>query len=275
MLKPAQARHLATLFLHAGSARFPRLLIALCRRGFDCNTVAVMVFSEAPEARILDSWVEDPALDRVFRDVYARGVFRLDPFYQARNHCRRPEFLRLRDIAPDRFFTSEYFRRYYSLTAFTDEMGFLMPFDPGASLHLSISRRGTDRRFSPSERRWLEAMAPVLGALLIRHYGREELPREAPEPVAPLSQRIEAHARHTFLADLTRREALVLQHVLEGYSNTAIGLLIDVSPLTVKVHRRNAYRKLGISTQAELFAAFIPALTGTLGGREVTGATPW
>lgn len=243
-----------------GSPGFARLLMGAFRHALDCNTVAIMVFSERSGATILDAWIEDPRLDRVFRNIYVSGACRLDPFFQQSLRTRRPAFLRLRDIAPDRFFTTEYFRRYYRRTAFSDEMGFLMPFGPGAALHLSISRRGTDRRFSPRERRGLEACAPLLATLLEQHYGPAGTVQGAEVDATPIAVRIETHARARLGADLTRREALVLQHVLEGYSNVAIGLLIEVSPLTVKVHRRNAYRKLGISSQAELFAAFIPAL---------------
>ncbi|MCR9194483.1 MAG: LuxR C-terminal-related transcriptional regulator [Hyphomonas sp.] len=260
MLTNAHARHLASLLARVGQRQFARLLIAGLRRSLDCNTVAIIAFSKRTGATILDSWVEDPALDRVFRDVYVNGAFRLDPFYQEGLRAQRPQFLRLKDIAPDRFFTTEYFRRYYRRTAFSDEMGFIMPYGEGIALHLSVSRRGTDQRFSGRERRALEASAPLLAVMLKRHYGVPAESADVASDLVPIATRLEAHARKHLNADLTPREALVLQHVLEGYSNVAIGLLIDVSPLTVKVHRRNAYRKLGISSQAELFAAFIPAL---------------
>ena len=32
---------------------------------------------------------------------------------------------------------------------------------------------------------------------------------------------------------------------------------LSISPGTVKIHRKNIYRKLKVSTQAELFAAFM------------------
>ncbi|MGH9612226.1 MAG: LuxR C-terminal-related transcriptional regulator [Bryobacteraceae bacterium] len=35
---------------------------------------------------------------------------------------------------------------------------------------------------------------------------------------------------------------------------------MDLSPGAVKVHRRNVYGKLGISSQAELFAAFLESM---------------
>jgi hypothetical protein len=36
-----------------------------------------------------------------------------------------------------------------------------------------------------------------------------------------------------------------------------VALSLDISPGTVKIHRKNIYRKLKVSSQAELFAAFM------------------
>lgn len=53
---------------------------------------------------------------------------------------------------------------------------------------------------------------------------------------------------------LTRREADVLQHLREGRSNAEIALALTVSVETVRTHRRNIYRKLGVRTRRELAA---------------------
>jgi two-component system, NarL family, nitrate/nitrite response regulator NarL len=53
---------------------------------------------------------------------------------------------------------------------------------------------------------------------------------------------------------LTRREADVLEHLRAGRSNAEIGLALHVSVETVRTHRRNIYRKLGVRTRRELAA---------------------
>ncbi|WP_417808531.1 response regulator transcription factor [Thioclava sp.] len=45
---------------------------------------------------------------------------------------------------------------------------------------------------------------------------------------------------------LTPRETEVIAMVQRGYSTTAIGAHLSISDETVKVHRKNAYRKLSI-----------------------------
>ena len=53
---------------------------------------------------------------------------------------------------------------------------------------------------------------------------------------------------------LTRREKHTMDLILSGHGSEAIGLHLGIALPTVKTHRRNLYRKLGISSQAELFA---------------------
>jgi DNA-binding CsgD family transcriptional regulator len=53
-----------------------------------------------------------------------------------------------------------------------------------------------------------------------------------------------------------------VSYVLQGHSTESIARHLDISPGTVKIHRKNIYRKLGISTQAQLFASFLRSLPG-------------
>jgi len=53
---------------------------------------------------------------------------------------------------------------------------------------------------------------------------------------------------------LTRREADVLEHLQQGRSNAEIALALHVGVETVRTHRRNIYRTLGVRTRRELAA---------------------
>jgi hypothetical protein len=44
---------------------------------------------------------------------------------------------------------------------------------------------------------------------------------------------------------------------------------LSISPGTVKIHRKNIYRKMKVSTQAELFAAFLGLATGSYSPRDM------
>ena len=82
----------------------------------------------------------------------------------------------------------------------------------------------------------------ILNAIHLASRGLHVLPRTAgefaTEPLGP--------------ALLTPREADVLEHLQAGRSNAEIALALSVSVETVRTHRRNIYRKLGVRTRREL-----------------------
>ena len=61
-------------------------------------------------------------------------------------------------------------------------------------------------------------------------------------------------------AGLTPREEAVLGRIVSGISTEGIALDLDVKPSTVITLRKRGYAKLGIATQAELFARCLQAL---------------
>jgi len=63
-------------------------------------------------------------------------------------------------------------------------------------------------------------------------------------------------------SDLTPRESTIGELILKGHSSLSISLLLGISVETVRVHRRNLYRKLDVASQAQLFAL---AIHGTAG----------
>ncbi|MBU6424764.1 MAG: helix-turn-helix transcriptional regulator [Rhodospirillales bacterium] len=68
---------------------------------------------------------------------------------------------------------------------------------------------------------------------------------------------LEAQLRHYANPPLTDREVQVAMLMLAGDSTKAIAIRLSISPETVKVHRRNLYEKLGVSSQVEIFTIFM------------------
>lgn len=62
--------------------------------------------------------------------------------------------------------------------------------------------------------------------------------------------RPEAHTSDATLNQLTARERDVLGKLLEGLPNKGIARQLDIQEVTVKLHLRNVYRKLGAANRA-------------------------
>jgi DNA-binding NarL/FixJ family response regulator len=81
----------------------------------------------------------------------------------------------------------------------------------------------------------------ILTAVHLASRGLHVLPRNGAGPTPPMGPEL-----------LTPREADVLEHLRQGRSNAEIALALHVSVETVRTHRRNIYRKLGVRTRREL-----------------------
>ncbi len=181
---------------------------------------------------------------------YATGPFLLDPFYLACREGRAPGVWRLQDLVPSSFLLSEYYRRFYRRVRIRDELGLLLPDGPEGWFILSLARSLRSPEFDEAARARVRAGLPPLQAAIRRHWGR-------PDAAAAAEVRLgQAQDLMGFLGavSLSPREAEIIHLVLQGHSSPTIAASLGLAEGTVKVHRRNAYAKLGISSQGELFS---------------------
>jgi DNA-binding CsgD family transcriptional regulator len=207
-------------------------------------------FLYSPDGHAFDLYNEKIVAERsIIVDRYCAGAFVLDPFYDAVRSDSSERMIVMRDIAPDDFRQTEYFRLHYGTTEIVDEIGFVMKLANGFSAVLSLSRTGIAPLFSEEDLQRLKWAAPVICALGERQWFQ----------VPSLSLDIKnatpaARIEHPLL---TKRELEIVTLVLKGHSNLSLAAVLDLSPNTVKVHRRQLYAKLNISSQAELFRLFL------------------
>lgn len=193
---------------------------------------------------------------------YQAGPYLLDPFYLNATTTALPRIVRLRDLAPDRFYQGEYFRNYYIQTELAEEVGFMV--DAGQGVSVVISAMRSSRAFSAREFRDLAAVLPFVAAVARRGWGDLAQGFDAGPPLgsAPaLTSLIDRAFRSVGRNLLTARETEVVEYTLKGYSAEATGQTLGITPGTVRIHKRNIYTKLQIGSQGELFSRFIATLS--------------
>jgi DNA-binding CsgD family transcriptional regulator len=194
------------------------------------------------------------------QETYAEGPYLLDPYYNAYLAGRGGGCFSLRQLAPDDFTKTEYYRTYYRHIGVTDELGYILPFDDRSAGHISLCRTAMPR-FTPRELRLLQAVEPVVGAVMFRRW--ERLQSEALLPV-PAQGDFRDRLNRTLLgfaaAILTERESEIVGLLLKGHSAKSVARALRISPGTVRNHMKKIYAKLDISSQTELFARFLEAL---------------
>lgn len=226
---------------------FGRMFLRLVRALARVDEVVVFAYHEADRPLDLFNTFTPPDY-HVFVSLYQAGPYLLDPFCRnARD--RRSGLFRMRDLAPDRFFSSEYYRTYYIQTGLAEEVGYFVPLQ-GATLVLSLMRREASGAFSEVELIPLREAQGLVGDLVRLYWGnvalRFGMRAQAPAPTSPPHR-----------LNLTVREAAIVELVLQGHSSESIALHLGIAPGTVKVHRRNVYRKLGISSQTQLLSLYL------------------
>jgi len=129
----------------------------------------------------------------------------------------------------------------------------LAPLPAGGTLSVSM---GSERRFSSTEIGTLCLYGAWLLPLMCHALAAQTavLPPPVSSPAGGDRRlHFEQALRKRSNASLTNREIEIALMILAGHSTKNMARLLGVSPATAKVHRRNLYKKLNISSQATLF----------------------
>lgn len=119
--------------------------------------------------------------------------------------------------------------------------------DGPATLYLGLSSMGTG--YGPTDLAFLMRVLPLIFGLVVRHGQLSAMGRDT----GCLRRERMERLLHSYCAELTQRELEICAMIVTGHRAEAIGSLLGISPNTVATHRKNAYAKLKISSQTELF----------------------
>lgn len=223
------------------------------------NFVVIAYFQDRPPKSLYTRIKESRVLEN-FESSYVSGAYLLDP-YHALHVNKSPQGLyRLNDIAPDQFRRNRYYREYYQNTTMVDEIAYVAYPAEGVSVHIALGRDITSRqRFTMRELATANTIAPIVTALSERHWSDLNSTGKFDEAQIVNSVIIKTEQQHQI--KLSPRQAQVALMILRGHSSVSIGLQLKISPQTVKVFRKQLYKKCHISSQAELFNLMMPILS--------------
>ena len=187
---------------------------------------------------------------------YSEGPYLLDPFYTHYLKGGADGCYRLSDLAPDGFRSSEYFSSYYRHLEIGDELGLLALMGAESCAHISVIRRPGAARFTRQDCAWFSAAKPLASEAMRRVNATVAPPADASAVHQSLRR-----AYHNFGSSiLTEREREVTQMLLRGNSAKSIARGLHIATDTARNHLKHIYSKLGVASQAELFALFFRVL---------------
>lgn len=257
---PLLARVVADATAALGEATFAETLSIGIKDWIGADDISLIRYLDTG-APVIEYTLPPKRPGKTTLERYVNGPFLLDPFYRALEIDKRYGVFQLSNLAPKGFKESEYFRTWYHECGFQDECGLLIKLNHG-SVNLALGMTDGSRRFSKRQVDRLEAIFPAVEALVRKHWYTATTP--SPEQT-DFRQRLQ-YALGAFGASvLTRREREVIELVLLGHSTRLVAEKLRISTETVKLHRKHAYAKLDISSQAELFYLFVDAIASHSG----------
>lgn len=247
------SRGIAEIAAARGKDGFIPVLQAAVSRLVDVDFTMVFAYRGTATPLMLGDTLA-PDRQCVIASDYIAGPFMLDPFFRLISEGTQTGCFRLHAVAPDRFRHSEYFRTHYSRTGIGEEIGMFFTLGDGLTGVVSFGRWEASPLVMRAELEILAAIQPAVAALCIQHWSNLR-PLHDQSPVrVPAAGRV---ISPTAVRALSGREAEIVAMILQGHSTQSIALHLDIAPGTVKIHRKNIYRKMQISTQAELFSVFM------------------
>ena len=249
------SQHLEQLIPAAGSDRFPRMLVDMLQALVTCQDATIVLYPETG-LPIIEYFQVPQQGGRSTLDNFVRGAFLLDPYYLAATREGQFGVFRLRDLSPQGFRDSEYYKTWYLNCGYQDECGYLLPVGTASFVNIALGKTKARARFTRRELQILEDILPTVQVLCQSHWGDLAGPATGINFRARLNTALECFGSSL----LTDREGQVINLVLHGHSTRNVAEKLSISVETVKLHRKHAYAKLEVRSQAELFYLFLDSV---------------
>lgn len=251
------SNQLAAIMPEIGSQRLPSLLVRMLKSLVPFDNAVILHYRHGEKPLII--YNDLPPLEiKQQIDEFINGAFLIEPFYRAAVDDRVSGLNRLSDLAPNGFEKTEYYRTYFRYTEIKDEIGFIIHLSADQFINISMGRLTFSQRFNRTQISLLDDITEVIETLCKLQWVAENGVQQAAENKLP--GQLDSALKHFGTAYLTDRETQVVQLFLHGHSTKSIAERLGISPETVKLHRKNSYAKLDVSSQAELFHLFIDSL---------------
>ncbi len=254
------SKQVAELIPAIGHCEFPEKLIHMFKQLVPIDDATILVYpgTDLPIVEYFE--LPEPSASSTL-DIFMKGAFLLDPYYLAATRDKKFGVFRMRELAPMGFKDSEYYKTWYKNCGYQDECGYLIPISGSGFINIALGRTATRTPFTRKQLTVLEAICPTVNALCQQHWAES-----GTEPGGVnLREQLQSALESFGSSLLTDREVQVINLVLHGHSTKTVAEKLSISMETVKLHRKHAYAKLEISSQAELFYLFLDSLMSANG----------
>lgn len=187
---------------------------------------------------------------------YLSGGYLFSPYYRRwQAQPQRADLCQLNDIAPQGFYKSDYYAKFYARSNRIDELAFLAPVTALSAAILSLSRSHQFTPFTSAERDRLQLLAPIINSSIARHMSLQKSSQKS-----GFESAYQQITKEIGSPTLTRGERDLLELILLGHSADSCASNLAVTAQAESLARAIVHEKLKVSTQADLFSAVFEKL---------------
>ncbi|ACI58225.1 transcriptional regulator, LuxR family (plasmid) [Rhizobium leguminosarum bv. trifolii WSM2304] len=261
MIRFSVLDRLAATIEAVGSDQFYPVMCEYLRECMEFDNVIVVIFVGSNVPYIAHTRHDGPDVFRLVDEQYLSGAYLLDPVYHFHLKHGDAGLYRLADVAPDQFRSSRYYKWYYGRIGISDEITVFLPVSRNSTVTISMGKdTSSGTTFSQKSEDNLRKHKSVIMALLRTHWHTLDAPHLGIPGASSLADSLRQELKSAHGVSISTRQAEVALLILQGHSSPSMGLQLGVSTQTVKVFRKQLYRRCGISSQAELFSLLMPML---------------
>lgn len=256
LLTSAGSQHwhtdLAALLSQAETIQYPSELETFLRKIINFTGIAIITYKgkHAPVV-IHDSYTSEERLYKI--NTYIDGAYLLDPFFKAIQKGLPQGVYQLTEFTPDRFEYTHYYQHYFKALGLKNELGISIELEKDVVMFISLGFSKTNSISALD----MVAIANILPMVRLATQSFWLAQKDQytlwETPIDPISRAFYLFGRD----QLTQREQQIVALILQGHSSKSAARELNISDSTIKVHRKNIYARLGISTQAQLFRMFL------------------
>jgi len=262
-------KHLSNAIDAIGKDRLPALLFKLIKFRIKIDAAILIIYRPKSKPVLLSSTFKEKRA-KLGLSNYINDTYVLNPAYLSFKKGETRGITKITEISGKDSIKSAHYTNFKIKEARDEDLGFLTEGWPERLEEISILFDLPNKEmgelaifkkkisgFNKTDLNTLQILEPLIYSILKNHWTTTR------DNTIFKNTRSNQNKRYENFGEkiLSPREIEVAQLIFEGHSGNSIAANLDIAITTVKSHRKNMYKKLGIGSQQELFSRYIDSIS--------------
>ena len=262
-------KHISNAIDAVGKDRLPNLLIKLIKFRIKIDAAILIIYRPESKPILLNSTFKEKRA-KLGLNNYINDTYVLNPAYLSFKKGETRGITKITEISGKDSIKSVHYTKYKIKEARDEDLGFLTEGWPERLEEISILFDLPNKEmgelaifkkkisgFNKSDLNTLQVLEPLIYSIFKNHWSTARQNIICEKSLSNKNKRYDSFGENT----LSPREMEVAKLIFEGHSGNSIAANLDIAITTVKSHRKNMYKKLGIGSQQELFSRYIDSIS--------------